>query len=83
MRSSSRPTGQRITLRAREAENFLTGKEITEENMAEAGNIAVSEAKPIDDFRASKAYRRELIAVLTRRCLAGATPSDSPSRSTP
>ena len=40
--------------------------------MAEAGQIAVTEAKPIDDFRASAEYRRDLIAVLTRRALEGA-----------
>jgi carbon-monoxide dehydrogenase medium subunit len=37
--------------------------------MAEAGRIAAGEAKPISDFRASADYRRELIAVLTRRAL--------------
>ena len=40
--------------------------------MAEAGRIAVGEAKPISDFRASAEYRRDLIAVLTRRALEGA-----------
>jgi len=54
------------------AESFLEGKPITPENMAEAGTLAVSDAKPINDFRASAAYRRDLIAVLTRRALEGA-----------
>jgi carbon-monoxide dehydrogenase medium subunit len=40
--------------------------------MAEAGQIAVTEAKPISDFRASADYRRDLIAVLTKRTLATA-----------
>lgn len=61
-----------VVMRATKAEDFLAGKEITEENMAEAGEIAVTEIKPITDFRASKEYRRELVAVFTRRCLAGA-----------
>ncbi len=59
-----------VVLRAKEAEKFLEGRKITEEAMAEAGKIAVKEAKPIDDFRASAQYRRELIAVLTKRALA-------------
>lgn len=37
--------------------------------MVEAGRIAAGEARPIDDFRASMDYRRDLIAVLTRRAL--------------
>jgi xanthine dehydrogenase FAD-binding subunit len=54
------------------AESFLEGKPITAENMAEAGKLAVNDAKPINDFRASAGYRRDLIAVLTRRALEGA-----------
>jgi CO/xanthine dehydrogenase FAD-binding subunit len=54
------------------AEGFLEGKPITPENMTEAGKLAVSDAKPINDFRASAAYRRDLIAVLTRRALESA-----------
>ena len=40
--------------------------------MAEAGRLAVGDAKPINDFRASADYRRDLVAVLTRRALEGA-----------
>ena len=56
-------------IRAAAAEDFLEGREITPENMAEAGRLAVEDAKPIDDFRASASYRRDLIAVLTKRTL--------------
>ena len=56
-------------VRATTAEDFLESKEITSENMAEAGRLAVEDAKPIDDFRASSSYRRDLIAVLTKRTL--------------
>ena len=40
--------------------------------MAEAGRLAVEDAKPISDFRASAQYRRELVAVLTKRTLENA-----------
>ena len=56
-------------IRARKAEAFLTGKPIREEVLREASQMAVEEAQPIDDFRGSAQYRRELIAVLTRRVL--------------
>jgi CO/xanthine dehydrogenase FAD-binding subunit len=59
-------------MRAPAAEAYLEGRAITDEVMAEAGRIAAGEARPISDFRASADYRRELIAVLTRRALANA-----------
>lgn len=59
-------------IRATEAEAHLEGRGITAEAMAEAGYIAAREAKPISDFRASAAYRRDLIAVLTKRALENA-----------
>src|SRR5258706_2495717 len=59
-------------IHAPSAESFLEGKPITPENMAEGGKLAVNDAKPINDFRASASYRRDLIAVLTRRALEAA-----------
>ncbi len=59
-------------IRAPKAEAYLAGKRVTPEAMAEAGRIAAGEAKPISDFRASADYRRDLIAVLTKRSLEGA-----------
>ena len=56
-------------LRALKAEAFLAGKDASGENLDEAAKIAVTEAKPIDDFRASANYRRQLIHTLTRRVL--------------
>ena len=59
-------------IRAQKAEAYLEGRTITTETMAEAGRVAVGDAKPISDFRASAEYRRHLIAVLTKRALEGA-----------
>jgi carbon-monoxide dehydrogenase medium subunit len=59
-------------VRAFKAEAFLEGKPVTPENIAEAGQIAVTDCKPISDFRASAEYRKDLVAILTRRALEGA-----------
>ena len=59
-------------IQAAAAARYLEGKPITVEAMVEAGKLAVSDAKPINDFRASAAYRRDLIAVLTKRALESA-----------
>jgi carbon-monoxide dehydrogenase medium subunit len=59
-------------IRAPQAEAYLEGRAATPEAMAEAGRIAAGAGKPISDFRASAEYRRELIAVLTRRALENA-----------
>jgi CO/xanthine dehydrogenase FAD-binding subunit len=59
-------------IRSPTAEDYLAGRTISEDAMAEAGRLAVEDAKPISDFRASAEYRRELVAVLTRRALAKA-----------
>jgi carbon-monoxide dehydrogenase medium subunit len=59
-------------IRAPSAEDYLDGKTITPEAMVEAGRLAVNDAKPINDFRASAGYRRDLIAVLTKRALESA-----------
>ena len=59
-------------IRAPNAEAYLEGRPLTPEAMAEAGRIAVGDVKPINDFRASAEYRRDLVAVLTKRALEGA-----------
>jgi CO/xanthine dehydrogenase FAD-binding subunit len=59
-------------IRATQAEAYLEGREITPEAMAEAGRIASTDAKPITDFRASAGYRKDLVAVLTKRTLESA-----------
>lgn len=59
-------------IRAPKAEEFLRGKEISDELLEEAGVIASQEAKPISDIRASAEYRTDLLRVLTRRSLSKA-----------
>lgn len=59
-------------IHAASAEAYLEGRAITPDAMEEAGRLAVGDAKPINDFRASAEYRRHLISVLTRRALEGA-----------
>ena len=56
-------------MRAREAEDFLRGKSISDDLLAEAGVIAAGESKPISDIRGSAEYRRDLVRVFTKRAL--------------
>ena len=56
-------------LRVKTAEEVLTGKEITDVLLEEAGSAAATESKPISDIRGSAEYRRDLVRVLTRRAL--------------
>jgi len=50
----------------------LVGGELTDESLADAGERAAEAANPIDDLRATKEYRLELVKVLTRRVLVAA-----------
>lgn len=56
-------------LRATKAETLLIGQKPSTGLFAAAGAAAAAEATPISDTRGSAEYRRELIAVLTRRVL--------------
>jgi CO/xanthine dehydrogenase FAD-binding subunit len=56
-----------IPMRAREAEKRLIGKAITDDLLAEAGEIASSEADPPVDVHGTAEYRREMIKVFVRR----------------
>lgn len=54
-------------MRARRAEEFLQGREITETTLEEAGSIASKEASPRTTIRGSEWYRREMVQVLVKR----------------
>jgi len=56
-------------LRARKTEAFLTGRIVDREAIEQAAELASEETKPIDDVRASSAYRKDMAKVLTRRAL--------------
>ncbi len=56
-------------IRAPLAEQMLTGKEVTESLVDEAGKVAVTLCSPITDLRASLGYRCDMIEVLTKRAV--------------
>ncbi len=56
-------------LRVPEAEALLEGQALTADLLAEVGRVAAAASRPISDVRASAEYRREMVAVLTRRAV--------------
>jgi carbon-monoxide dehydrogenase medium subunit len=56
-----------IPLRAKKAEKVLIGKAINDVLLAEAGEVASSEADPPADVHGSVEYRREMIKVFVKR----------------
>ena len=60
-------------LRARRAEEFVQGLDWSDPaTLAEFGRLAASDTRPIDDQRGTAVYRRHVVEVLSRRCLARA-----------
>ena len=54
---------------AEEAEKFLAKKKLNKKNIAQAAELAMQAAHPIDDVRGSAVYRREMVRVITARGL--------------
>ncbi len=61
-----------VPMRAPRAEAVLQGQRPTATLVAEAGRVAAEEARPISDVRCSAAYRKDMVEVLTRRCVESA-----------
>jgi CO/xanthine dehydrogenase FAD-binding subunit len=59
-------------MRAKQAEQLLVGKKLSDELMEEVGLAASEEAEPIADIHASEEYRRHLVKVLTGRMVKNA-----------
>ncbi len=56
------------------AQEFLQGKELTQEVIAEAARLSTEAARPISDVRASSEYRSEMVSVLVGRALRALRP---------
>ena len=61
-----------VPLRAKKAESALRGRDFSEEVLEETASLVCAEADPRDSWRASKAFRFELIKTLTKRAIDGA-----------
>ena len=61
-----------VVIRANTAETMLEGQAVSDVLINEAAKVAVGDAKPINDFRASADYRSDLIEVGARRTLQAA-----------
>ncbi len=65
-------TAAPTVIRAIKTEDFLAGKELTEEIIKEAGEIASAEAKPRSSWRSSEQFRREVLKAIVPRTITAA-----------
>ena len=56
-------------IRARAAEDLLRGQELTGDAIRAAADTVPDAVDPLDDFRGSADYKREMAGVFTRRAL--------------
>jgi carbon-monoxide dehydrogenase medium subunit len=56
-------------VRATYAEEYLRSKSLDERAIAAAGELAIADARPIDDIRGTAEYRRGMVRVTTMRAL--------------
>ncbi len=56
-------------VRMPKTEALVRGKELTDQLIEEAGKLARTEVSPIDDVRASKAYRLDVVEVVVKKSL--------------
>jgi xanthine dehydrogenase iron-sulfur cluster and FAD-binding subunit A len=56
-------------IHAHEAEAYLAGRELTDEIIAQAAELASAGSRPIDDIRGSAGYRKAMVNVLVKRGL--------------
>jgi carbon-monoxide dehydrogenase medium subunit len=59
-------------LRATRAEAVLRGQQPGAALLTEASRVAAEEARPISDVRCSAAYRKDMVEVLSKRCMESA-----------
>lgn len=58
-----------VPMRAGTAENVLKGEKPGESLFVKAGEAAIKDSRPIDDFRGSAEYRRDMVKEMTKRAL--------------
>jgi len=56
-------------IHAVEAEKYLVGHTLDEKSISQVADLTMEASKPIDDVRASAAYRKKMVRVLTNRLL--------------
>lgn len=56
-------------IHSKEAEQYLIGKELTDEVIDQIGLLAQKTARPISDIRGSADYRKTMVKVITKRAL--------------
>lgn len=58
-----------VPMRAKQAEELLKGKVVSDQLLEEVGVCAAGESKPIADIRGSVEYRKDMVRVFTKRAL--------------